>query len=800
MAGRPTNSDWLRDMQATNDIIQFSAERLQADRNKVTSVANEVMLCSQEAKLVKYFARILYLKTLWSQRCRASPGPSSAGELGALDAYGSIDAWLAVVNVSLADQSALRQRLAAGGLAQLVNLHEKQLHQICDETGVHGESRRRFLTATARLHDYTRMWLDEQVEPDVFTDADLAWISYDRATTVPASRSPPTFLADRGRGDRRSVSESGVDSGASDSGVGSNVSQTSLPTTTPPPSPGMLLAPSVSTRLPTSKTLDLRTIRGGGNQPPSINSPKMPKASSSTPPPTLKWGTNKKPLSAVDAVINADSAGRPRIGSLSSNTNMMRSHSHESNLQHRIVRDDIAAHQTTSPKKTQIHPNYLPMNNSLRSVSDNLTVSPTQTASPDNHPNYKSPHNTLLSPTSPGPISACGSPGPVSHPRTSSGTFGVPPKSPKTGRMLHSIPHVWHKRTTFRHLTDPCYVCQKPLGVFSEKCKSCKLKAHTLCKVKIGSSTCGLTPGHVKEFLTQMFTNGNDDAWNMPTTPDVVANMAGSRSMNEIGAAFNYPDPTHDSSSSTNSSAPGTPAQFSGPNVPIASPFAGLTRTERKFTFPDLPEVPDIVLDNGDDPTNFETSEGSDYTVQAERIGMGSQRTLSQDFTDSAGSGGNGEHESIGTASQMSLPVDARDSGNFKWNRNSWSMWTIRGPSNSSWSDVTIPFSKIEFSRQSLIGRGRTIWYELLTGEFPFKRFPPEAIVWQVGRGIKPALNNLHAAREIKDILMKCWAFQISERLDFNELFKVLERLPKKRLVRSPSHPVHLSKSAESMF
>lgn len=47
---------------------------------------------------------------------------------------------------------------------------------------------------------------------------------------------------------------------------------------------------------------------------------------------------------------------------------------------------------------------------------------------------------------------------------------------------------------------------------------------------------------------------------------------------------------------------------------------------------------------------------------------------------------------------------------------------------------------------------------------------------------------------------MKCWAFQITERLDFNELFKVLERLPKKRLVRSPSHPVHLSKSAESMF
>jgi hypothetical protein len=74
---------------------------------------------------------------------------------------------------------------------------------------------------------------------------------------------------------------------------------------------------------------------------------------------------------------------------------------------------------------------------------------------------------------------------------------------------------------------------------------------------------------------------------------------------------------------------------------------------------------------------------------------------LSQDFTDSAGSGGNGEHDFANT-----LPAEG--GGGHKWDRNSWSMWTIRGPSaNSSWNDVTIPFSKIEFSKQSLIGRGR---------------------------------------------------------------------------------------------
>jgi hypothetical protein len=259
---------------------------------------------------------------------------------------------------------------------------------------------------------------DDGVEPvDVFADADLAWISYDRATSTTTPRSPTMYLADRGRGDRRSVSESGVDSGASDSGVGSNVSQTSLPTTTPPPSPGMLLAPSVSTRLPISKTLDLRdlrTIRGVGNPPTSANSPKMPKASSSTPPPTLKWGTGKKTPSAMDAVVQEDSSSRPRIGSLS-NSAMMRSHSHESNLQHRITREGAVTDEAISPTKTRdAHPSCLPMA-ALRSASDSLTVH-----SPD-APNYKPQHSTLLSPTSPGPIPYCGSPGPVTHPRTGSG-------------------------------------------------------------------------------------------------------------------------------------------------------------------------------------------------------------------------------------------------------------------------------------------------------------------------------------------------------------------------------------------
>jgi kinase suppressor of Ras 2 len=93
-----------------------------------------------------------------------------------------------------------------------------------------------------------------------------------------------------------------------------------------------------------------------------------------------------------------------------------------------------------------------------------------------------------------------------------------------------------------------------------------------------------------------------------------------------------------------------------------------------------------------------------------------------------------------------------------------------------------------------------SIWYELLSGEFPFKSQPPESVIWQVGRGMKQSLANIQASRDVKDVLMKCWSFQAEDRPDFSKLCKTLEHLPKKRLARSPSHPIQLSRSAESVF
>lgn len=111
-----------------------------------------------------------------------------------------------------------------------------------------------------------------------------------------------------------------------------------------------------------------------------------------------------------------------------------------------------------------------------------------------------------------------------------------------------------------------------------------------------------------------------------------------------------------------------------------------------------------------------------------------------------------------------------------------------------------VPDEDLPFSRASDVYAFGTVWYELLCGEFPYRKEPAESVIWQVGRGMKPTLANLQASRDIKDILMVCWAFQADDRKDFAALLTLLEKLPKKRLARSPSHPVQLSKSAESVF
>lgn len=106
----------------------------------------------------------------------------------------------------------------------------------------------------------------------------------------------------------------------------------------------------------------------------------------------------------------------------------------------------------------------------------------------------------------------------------------------------------------------------------------------------------------------------------------------------------------------------------------------------------------------------------------------------------------------------------------------------------------------LPFSKATDVCAFGTIWYELLCGEFPFKGQPVESTIYQIGRGMKYTLANVQASRDVKDILMLCSAYQPEDRPDFAKLLTLLERLPKKRLARSPSHPIQLSRSAESVF
>ncbi|CEF67960.1 AT08303p [Strongyloides ratti] len=136
-------------------------------------------------------------------------------------------------------------------------------------------------------------------------------------------------------------------------------------------------------------------------------------------------------------------------------------------------------------------------------------------------------------------------------------------------RAPHSIPHVWVSKRYPTICSDTCEGCQKTLGFVSswEKCKSCKKKAHTECKRRIGNN-CGLTLEIFKAVFKELHITQGQERWD------------------------SYRASGGESSSSTNSTAPSTPA----PNlinsvIPkqtgqvISS--ASLSNTSEHFTFHD---------------------------------------------------------------------------------------------------------------------------------------------------------------------------------------------------------------------
>jgi kinase suppressor of Ras 2 len=122
-------------------------------------------------------------------------------------------------------------------------------------------------------------------------------------------------------------------------------------------------------------------------------------------------------------------------------------------------------------------------------------------------------------------------------------------------------------------------------------------------------------------------------------------------------------------------------------------------------------------------------------------------------------------------------------------------MRCLQSPFNKESEPVDLPFS--DASDVYAFG---TIWFEMLARELPFNRYTPETIVYHVGCGIKPPISNIQAAKEAKELLMHTWNYRPEERPSFQELQQLVLKMPKRRITRSPSHPVNMSRSAESIF
>lgn len=872
--------EWMCEVEKNLHAIEIIGKKLIADRETCSNPGTELILISQEAKLIRHLSRVYVFNAV-------NKGTH----------FVSLCDWFRYVNLQTNEIHSILQHVHT--LPDLVALNDKQILDLCDALSFTIESRRRIRKSCYSLKRYILRWQADGIEPTrVFMDKDLAWISFCRI--IP------------GTVDRRTTSESAADSGASDSGsgVGSNVSQSSLPTFTPPPSPGILLT------TPSQVVSNISSTNG--------------RLTSHTPPTALCLdGSASSALCGVDASSSSLSS-LPIVDSLT------RSRSHESSLQHGLSTGALTVHSNNNPMMT-----------TSRSINDCLSVAN---------------NSSTLSP--PSPASA----------RTT--RFTGSPKSPKTGRAMHSIPHQWHRRKVFRITAENCHFCQRQLNFFSEyeKCKSCKWKVHPQCKANIGDS-CGLTPAHLKEVLKEMFLkDSSQDGW----TPSIQA------STSQQTFVFD----SVDSSSSTNSSAPSTPAfpaihstTISNATSPFLMPTATTGTFRNNFDFPEaVPEVPDIIVDTGqsDAQQRLISSQGSDCTVQSGCTGGpgSSDGTLVIDSVGSAQTNPNDMQDEFGNDQ---LPVTS----SCTLNRDRWSNGTIRMP--NSWNDVTIPFNQIEFKKQSLIGRGRfaevhkanwygdvavkllnmdhvdeerqleafkaevasfkntrhdnivlfmgycmdqhklgivmyyckgkplhqllhdtpekfdfsqvvhlatqtcqgmsylhtkkiihkdlrtknifienrnrvvitdfglfsmkrlaqpyrdntlivpnhwlsylspelirqlsseltqlpfseasdsyafgTIWFELMTYGFPFEHVHPDVVIWQVGCGMKGPLNNVNNIRDVKlfqEILVQCWAYTPEDRPSFREVLDMLERLPKKRLNRSPSFPI--SRSYESMF
>ncbi|KAJ8972622.1 hypothetical protein NQ314_000078 [Rhamnusium bicolor] len=318
--------------------------------------------------------------------------------------------------------------------------------------------------------------------------------------------------------------------------------------------------------------------------------------------------------------------------------------------------------------------------------------------------------------------------------------------------MTHQINHRFKK--TFKMMSS-CGYCQKPIYFGTGlKCIECKYTCHRDCEDKVAPS-CGLPPELLDEFKKKLSMEGqvfvSPTTGRASNTKNFMNSLTRNRNrksshpqplINTPPFPINFKLQPPDSSSNTsscNSSTPSSPAVQT-----LTTPHASHKPT---FHFPDITHT-----------------EANEVTLETHPLPI--TTTLHHDLTNSQQS-----RESDRTASQTSGSTST----------------------DSDRTPVRVDSQDSQVSDTETITDGHR-WPRQNSGQ------PPEAIIWQVGKGMKQPLANLQASRDVKDILMLCWSFRPGDRHDFITLLNILNNLPKKRLARSPSHPIHLSRSAESVF
>ncbi|CAG2110626.1 unnamed protein product, partial [Medioppia subpectinata] len=725
-------------------MIDINAKHLEGLRTEcaISAELTQNEIRGLETKLVKLFSRQLVAK----RKCKDSHNITE------LRQYPQLRQWLRVVGLGDKSINGICDRITT--FDALLKSSEQQMKEILREKESPEEEIRRILTALKNL----KLSIDKLMAGEFPLELDLHWDSWDRTTSTTNTNSISSSSATASpRITRNRTMRSSVPS--------DETLKNSSPLS-PPQSAGLWSSQTGSYIL----NANTNSKCGDASRPTPPSTPTITAKKNGGNPSERKFPTTPPPK-----IRNLLADPFP----------LVKSKSHEEHLANRIEPLDPAiANQLILKYITNANHNH---HNSL----DNLPHQHRRRLATE--PGYGHTSPIITPPSRSPPV--------VSPDQTQDNCFvdtPVAPRSPRSHGMAHSI---HHRFSTTMKIISTCNLCEKPM-FFGFKCKDCKYRCHRDCVEKVPNS-CGL-PNELVDIFKQTI---NSEERRSPVVPNISA-AAGARTQSEIlgrkahkKRTQHYNQPMinlpsfagHDSSSNTsscNSSTPSSPALISYPSMTSTQTppqSASIVGRVQQFQFPEISFSNTISFHdnyNTIDGITIETKPFSESEVIDTQKSTDSDKTVSG----TSGSGSTDSEKTLaGRGDWLTIPKG-------------WLCYLAPEIVRSLRIHSEQETEELPFSTATDVYAFGTVWYELLLGEWPFKGQPSEVIIWQVGKGVKQSLINLQTSKEVKDLLLICWSFKPHERTEFSKLYDILTRLPKKRLQRSPSHPIHLLRSAESLF